>query len=226
MTYLAKNAVLFALGLALAAGIAGQALAQLPPIPGAFTPLVGSGGVYELRRGDRVSTWTFAYVGKEKIQGEDAYWTERRQPEKGGEKVTKQLVVFRSGQPEVKRVIMQSPGQPPMEMPAELTGALSKSLGGGGLGELEREGRKAVKVGTESVTVPAGTFLSDHYRLSAGTEVSDSWVPVKGPPYGVVKSTRGDSVMVLVKVLQNETSHVQGQPEPFRSRSRRSAPGN
>ncbi len=223
MTGLKKSTVALGVGLLLGAATAGQALAQLPPIPGAFTPVVGSGGVYESRSEKRAFTWTFAIVGKESIEGEDGYWTERRESEKGGEKITKQLIVFRSGRPEVKRVIMQRPGQAPREMPAEVMAGLSKSLEG-----FEREGLKAEKVGTENVTVPAGTFLCDHYRLSSGGEVSDTWVSVKGPPYGVVKSVRADSVMVLVKVLQKETSHIQGQPEEFRLRSRRpqSVPGN
>ena len=38
-------------------------------------------------------------------------------PDPAGEVVMKHLVVLGSGQPQIKRMIMQSPGPPPMGMP-------------------------------------------------------------------------------------------------------------
>ena len=125
---------------------------------------------------------------------------------KEGGVVMKHLLVMSGGKPEIKRMIMQSPGQAPMEMPMMMMGMMKgkEQASSEGMGE---------KLGTESVTVPAGTFLCDHYRSTTKAGTADLWVSAKVPPYGMVKMTSADMSMVLVKVLSGETSQIKGEPQ-------------
>jgi hypothetical protein len=61
-----------------------------------------------------------AIVGKETVDGKDAYWWEMAMPDErmGGELVFKTLLVMDGGNTHSSKVIMQLPGKPPMEMPA------------------------------------------------------------------------------------------------------------
>ena len=68
-------------------------------------------------------------------------------------------------------------------------------------------------VGTESVTVPAGTFTAEHFRSNNDGKVSDVWASTKVAPYGLVKMTSADTTMVLKKVLDHETSQITGEPQ-------------
>ena len=68
-------------------------------------------------------------------------------------------------------------------------------------------------VGTESVTVPAGTFTCQHYRKQEKNGPADMWISTQVTPYGMVKMTSADTTMVLKKILTNETSHIKGEPQ-------------
>jgi hypothetical protein len=111
-------------------------------------------------------------------------------------------------------MIMQQPGRPPMEMPSMMMSMMqqhqsapitTKGEGGpGGTGEL---------VGTESVTVPAGTFSCQHYRKTDARGTTDLWISTQVTPYAMVKMTGPDATMVLKKVLSGESSHIKGEPQ-------------
>jgi len=136
----------------------GQKMAQPPPMMGEFKPVVGAGAQYEISAKDHKSNWAFAVVGKENVQGQEGYWLEMRmEGGKEGNVIMKQLLVTQGGKPEIKRMIMQSPGQAPMEMPMMMMGMMKgkEKASSEGMGE---------KLGTEPVIVPAGTFLCEHYR--------------------------------------------------------------
>ncbi|MEJ2008972.1 MAG: hypothetical protein P8Z30_12590 [Acidobacteriota bacterium] len=76
----------------------------------------------------------------------------------------------------------------------------------------EKTGGLGQKVGTESITVPAGTFKCNHYRTREDGKPVDLWISAKVSPYGVVKMVRNDATMVLEKVPTNQTSHIRGKP--------------
>ena len=76
--------------------------------------------------------------------------------------------------------------------------------GKGDMGEL---------VGTESLTVPAGTFSCQHYRKQEQNGPVDMWISTEVTPYALVKLTGADVSMVLKKTLTNETSHIKGEPQ-------------
>lgn len=197
-------------------GLAGGAWAQMmgggraPHIPGLFEPVVGEGAEYRITpQGKQPMEWAFAIVGKETVGGQEGYWLEERMLSgKESGMIMKQLMVTQGSSPQVKRMIMQMPGRPPMEMPMGMMRMMQHHAPAPtphqGMGE---------KVGTETVTVPAGTFVCDHYRSTDQGTTSDFWVAQKVHPYGMVKMTSKDMTMVLVKTLENQTSQIKGEPQ-------------
>lgn len=198
-----------------AQGMRGGMGPQLPSIPGMFKPAVGAGVEYEMDSKGQKGDISWAIVGQEDVGGSSGYWMEIRMqsPQAGGEMVMKQLIVQSSSGPDIKRMIMQTPGRPPMEMPTSMlsgamararTGQPSPGEKGGGMGEL---------VGAESVTVPAGTYACQHYRKQDNKGTVDFWVATEVSLYGLVKMTGPDVSLVLKKVLSGETSHITGEPQ-------------
>ena len=68
----------------------------------------------------------------------------------------------------------------------------------------------AEALGTESITVPAGTFACDHYRLKDGS--GEAWVSSKVAPWGLVKFRGKDTNIVLLKQISGATTHITGTP--------------
>ena len=210
MGYVKKIAIVLAAVFGIT-GLAGaQRMAQAPSMPGEFKPVVGAGAQYEVttKKNGKVN-WAYAVVGKEAVGGAEGYWLEMRlEGGKEGGMVMKHLLVVRGGKAEVKRMIVQTPGQPPMEMPMGMMGGMmprgQQAASEQNLGE---------RVGTETVTVPAGTFLCEHYRSKSGKTPADVWVSTKISPYGLVKMVSEDSTLVLTKVLANETTRIKGEPQ-------------
>jgi len=186
-----------------------------PNIPGEFKPVVGSGAQYKMSGKQGDMDWAYAVVGKESVDGAEGYWMEMRLlGGKGAGAIMKQLMVISGSQPGIKRMIMQMPPRPPMELPIGMMGMMGgmarnapESHAGGGPHELGEV------VGTETITVPAGTFETQHYRRQDGTGTSDVWVSTKVSPYGLVKMTSPEMSMELEKVLSNETSQIKGEPQ-------------
>jgi len=190
-------------------GMRGSMAQHAPRLLGDFKPVVGSGAQYQMTVQNRPMTFVYVIVGKEDVEGGTGYWMEIRSqsPQTPGETVMKQLMVLSGDKAQIKRMIMQMPGRPPMEMPGMMLGMGQHAQGPGGGDTSPGE-----KVGTESITVPAGTFQCDHYQKQQHGTV-DSWISAKVSPYGTVKMTSGEMTMVLEKTLSNETSHVQGEPQ-------------
>ena len=182
---------------------------QAPPMVGAFSPTVGAGSQYQMNAKGRNMEFTMVIVGKEAVEGADGYWMEQRFQggDMPGEMVQKQLVVIHEGKPEIKRMIMQPPGRGPMEMP------LGMMHFGGQQAAAAKDTDPGEKVGSESVTVPAGTFDCEHYRKQTEHGTVDYWVSAKVSPYPMVKVTGPDMTMLLANLLSGETSHIHGEPQ-------------
>jgi hypothetical protein len=214
MTFARKIAVVFAVAFgvtALAWAQMGGGMGQAPHIPGLFHPEVGSGAQYQISQEGQTMNWAYAVVGKESVEGAEGYWLEMRmEGGKGSGMIMKSLMVPHEGAPEIKRMIMQPPGQQAMEMPMSMMGPMmhraqqAPSAKPGDLGE---------KLGTEVVTVPAGTFICEHYRTKSAGTPTDLWISTKVAPYGLVKMTSSDTTMVLEKVLTDQTSQIKGEPQ-------------
>jgi hypothetical protein len=219
MKFIRKAAFICALILGVAAGAAAQFGHQgprAPQIPTPFKPVVGSGAAYQFTGKKENANFAYAVVGKEQVDGNEGYWLEIRinDQKMKGEMVMKELMVMNGSQPELKALITQPPGQEPMEMPSAMLGMI-RSHTPAATGGNEKTGGLGQKVGTETITVPAGTFTCDHYQTQEEGSTVDLWVSTKVSPYGVVKMVRNDATMVLEKVLTNETSHIHGTPKKF-----------
>jgi hypothetical protein len=201
---------------AMCTGLATAAWAQMgmnmPNIPGEFKPVVGAGAQYEMTTKAGKMNVVLAVVGKESVDGADGYWLETRMLDgKGAGTVMKQLMVMGGDKAGIKRMIMQMAGRPPMEMPTGMMMNMAKNVpksqpGGaaGGRGE---------KVGTETVTVPAGVFVCDHYHSQSSGGATDAWASTKVSPYGLVKMNSDTDSMILEKTLTGETSQIKGEPQ-------------
>ena len=179
-----------------------------PQLHGVFNPEVGHGAAYEVQNADgKKMTMEITVVGKETVDGKDGYWFETDLPgmPQGG-MLMKSLMVIDAANVQVSRMIMQMPGRPPMEFPSQMLSARQQPHPA----DIRTESED---VGSESVTVPAGTFVCEHYRMKDGS--SDVWVNEKVRPYGLVKSQGKNSTIVLSKVITDAKDKITGTPVPF-----------
>jgi hypothetical protein len=195
-------------------GFASASFAQMmrgggpPQFAGVFNPKVGVGAAYEVQTQDGKKNMEMAIVGKETVDGKDAYWWEMVMPDQraGGEMVFKTLLVMDGENTHASKIIMQFPNRPPMEMPA--------GMGRGDHSRVPADVRSDTEdLGNESVTVPAGTFTAEHYRAKDGS--ADTWVAKNAGPYGLVKHQGKDTTMVLTKVYSDYKDKITGTPQPF-----------
>lgn len=189
------------------AGVGGLMGGRLPR--GVFNPVVGSGAQYEVQpaNGQNKMTLEVDVVGKETMAGKDAYWIEATISNTPmGDVTMKMLMAVDHENETVQKMIMQMPGHPPMELPSQMTG------GGQAKDSLDIRD-KADKVGSESVTTAAGTFMADHYRMKDGS--GDYWLSAKVPPYSVIKGQGKDGSIMLTKVVTDAKDKITGTPVPF-----------
>jgi hypothetical protein len=178
------------------------------PMPrGQFNPVVGAGAGYEITSAEGQKTNVeFAIVGKETVNGRDGYWVEWTTNAMGSEVIMKVLTV--PGDATVTtRTIMQLPGRPPMEMPPQMASRMNSQSVPPDIRTVSED------LGSEAVTVPAGTFPCEHYRMKDGS--GDTWVSEKVSPFGVVKHQGKDSTMVLTRVITDAKEKIVGTPQPF-----------
>ena len=194
----------------------GSMFGNMPSMPGLTNPTVEYGSEYIMTtKGKDMDVATVA-LGQENVDGNPGYWIKSRVTgtETGGEMVMKMLMVTTGSQPGMKRMIIQRPGSPPMEMDGMMMsmfqqrGSQASNPGAGG-----GSGNRGELVGTESVTVPAGTFNCQHYRSQGVNGTTDLWISTDVTPYGMVKMTGPTTTMVLKKVLTNEKTHIVGEPQ-------------
>ena len=178
-----------------------------PQLRGVLNPIVGSGAAYEVVDAQGMkSEMEVSIVAKEDVGGKQGYWMEMgvSSSQSGSPMYMKTLMVVDGQNASVTRMIMQPPGMAPMELPMQGMGAMQQPAA-------TDIRDSAEKVGTESVTTPAGTFACDHYRAKDGSW--DAWVAPKGHPWGLVKSTTHDATMTVTRVITNATDHITGTPQ-------------
>lgn len=186
---------------------------RTPDMSGIWHPLVGSGGAYETTgRDGKKSQIEITVVGKEAVNGKDAYWMEMAVADQhaGGQMYMKYLIAPSDNGVASTRMIMQMPGQDPMEMDMNVNMAGRRMQQSSTPSDIRE---KAERVGTETITVPAGTFSCEHYKMKDGS--ADVWVSDKVSPWGLVKSQGKDSSMVLTKVITDAKDHITGTPKKF-----------
>jgi hypothetical protein len=178
-----------------------------PAMRGIFNPVVGSGGEYEMTTDKGKTVMEISVVGKESVDGKDGYWFEMAISNASmGQMISKSLTVLDGQDTMVSRMIMQMGSRPPMEMPTQMYKANAQK-------QSADIRDRADDVGSETVTTPAGTFVTEHYKMKDGS--GDAWVAPKAGPYGLVKFQGKDSTMVLTKVITDAKDKITGTPQPF-----------
>jgi hypothetical protein len=84
---------------------------------------------------------------------------------------------------------------------------------GNGNQKLADARKEMERVGTETITTPAGTFSCQHWRKKDGS--TDVWLSEKVAPWGLVKMVSKDSTMILERVVTDAKSHITGTPVKF-----------
>jgi hypothetical protein len=211
-----KSARTLSIALALAMCSALAAFAQMggmmrqPAIQGVFNPVVGAGALYDVTDKDQTkTTMEVDIVGTENMNGKDAYWMETgvQDPKSHETMWVKMLVAKDQNNIVTERIITKIPGQP---QPVEISMSMVANMGGQSKIQASDFRDKAESVGTESVTVPAGTFSCEHFRMKDGG--GDAWVNSKVAPWGLVKFSGKDTNIVLLKQIAGATTHITGTP--------------
>ena len=192
-------------------GLATSVCAQLgmnmfkkPNIADIFKPVVGSGGLYEQQKTNSTNQFEMTVVGKEMVDGEQGFWMEfGTQDHKTGQMVYGKTLVTNDFK--FKKMVVQIPGQGAMEMPYNPSEKSSSRM--------NEEMEKWHQAGTETITVPAGTFSCVHWKKDTGD--GDVWASDKVTPIGMVKSVSKGDTMVLVKLITGATDHITGPVTKF-----------
>ena len=206
---------MFALGLFLFASSTfaqfGENILDRPEFRHFWNPVVGNGAAYETTSADapgKKRALEFLLVSQEMVDGKTGYWLEMKMEASAmnGTAYGKSLVV--PGEMRPRRTIIQYPGLDPMELPLRPNAAPPKH---------EIDPKKVPhQIGTETITVPAGTFVCEHWKDDSGEE---AWTNSKVGPISVVKTVRSGQTMVLVKTITNGTDHISGTVKPFDPRA-------
>lgn len=183
-----------------------------PSIQGVWSPVVGSGAAYEIQDKKQKQTLEMSIVAKETVNGKDAYWLEygMQDPKSGGMIYMKMLITNDQNDVITERMVFQVPGQP---QPMEMSMQLQAGANGPNKNQAADFRQKAQSVGTETITVPAGTFVCEHYHLTDGN--GDLWFSPKVSPWGMVKFTGKDNSLVLLRTITDAKDHITGTPVKF-----------
>ena len=178
-----------------------------PNIANIFHPVVGQGAAYETTDKDGKKSHMEMYVvDKEMVGSEQGYWMEvgHSADASGNLRYGKMLVT--PADFKFHKMVFVMPGQAqPMEM--DMDAAKEHHS------EMEKEVEKWHSVGTETITVPAGTFSCEHWTSDDGK--GDVWASTKVGPMGLVKSVEKGRTMVLAKLITDAKTKITGTPVKF-----------
>jgi hypothetical protein len=146
---------------------------------------------WEAKDKDEPDRMRIAAVKEERREGKQMYWLQMVMNAKGKRTIMQMLTpwdVTTVGAPKPAEMIMKMGDQPAMKM----SGSMGRSAAS--QSDWREFCAKSTFVGEESVTVPAGTFKTRHYRGPDG----DTWASLDAPVWHVVKmSTKNGRTMVL-----------------------------
>ena len=196
--------------LLLAPPLAGGVAAQGPCGGAMKAPAVGKWAEWEMAGTGRMRV---AVVGTERREGENHVWIEMNVQGDRGTMVMKFLVPKYPYQMEdVKEVVMKPEGQPAMKLPASMVRQMGSQMAGGDpTRDFIRRCAQAKDLGAERVTVPAGTFGTQHWEdAESGHQV---WVSER-VPFGMVQAVGKDGKhrMVLAAHGTGATTAITEEP--------------
>lgn len=203
-----RLALIFGIALALEQlGVGQMGMGMRPPdISGVFNPTVGAGSSYEMvkKQTGEKTAFDMSVVDKDPSGG---FWIEYgiQSPQTHGTMYMKTLLVRKTDDILIQRMIMQIPGHPPMDMSAMMSMKGMQSAKGTADFRADAE-----NLGTESITTPAGTFECQHWRSKKdSTEV---WLSDKVSPWRLVKMSGPNNSMTLVHLITDAKTHITGTP--------------
>jgi len=183
----------------------GMDIFKRPAITKVFHPVIGKGAAYtDTNKDGKSHTTEIGIVGKDMAEGKEGYWMQfvSSDPE-GKAMVGKALITMDDFQ--FHRMIVQPAGQQAMEMPMNMSAAHREKT--------ENSMNEWHSVGTETITLPAGTFSCEHWRNDKNN--SDIWTSDKITPFGLVKQVSANNTMVLAKVLDSVPDRITGPVKQF-----------
>ncbi|MDH3495282.1 MAG: hypothetical protein OER21_00770 [Gemmatimonadota bacterium] len=154
------------------------------------TPTVGQWAAYRLSVGsaDRVTGLRSAITGDERINGTTFVWQQITTTGDVGEVAVRMLVPGDPYRPtDIRRAIVQLPGQEPLELPPHLVAQFGAEHGTGAAPDPMETCREGHALDWEMVTVPAGTFRALRVRHVRDGRTADTWL-VPGIPFGQVRT--------------------------------------
>ena len=185
----------------------GMDMFKRPSITKVFHPVVGKGAAYldTDKDGKTSRTSEIAVVAKDSFEGKESFWMQIVSTDPQGKTfIGKSLIT--PGDFQFHRMIIQPPGQQAMEMPMKMNAARKEKI--------EEDAADWHSVGTDSITVPAGTFSCEHWRNDKTH--AEIWTSDKVTPVGMVKEISGNgSTQVLSKILDSATDRVTGPVKQF-----------
>jgi hypothetical protein len=190
----------------------GMGMGRVPTLSGVWHPVVGTGAYYEVTKADGTKTQLeITIVGKEDVDGKTAYWMEMSfmEPRSSTPVYAKSLTTVNENNVVSSRMVMQMPGQDPMEMDNS-TSPMGRRMQQSSPSDIND---KAEALGSDTVTVPAGTFTCQHYRMKDGS--GEAWISDKVGPWGLVKSVDKGQTVVLTKAITDAKDHITGTPKKF-----------
>jgi len=208
-----KRRALLLLAAALCSTLAYRTLAQFgftpikrPNIANIFHPVVGQGAAYDTTDKDgKKSRMEMYVVDKEMVGTEQAYWMEVGHSADASGNLTYGKMLVTPADFKFHKMVFVMPGQAqPMEMDMEPRQHQSA---------MEKEVEKWHSVGTETITVPAGTFSCEHWSSDEGK--GEVWASSNVGPMGLVKSVENGRTMVLVKLITDAKTKITGTPVKF-----------
>jgi hypothetical protein len=171
-----------------------------------LNPAVGRGAEYQSteKGSSGQKTMIIGVVGNENFEGKEAFWMEVANTENGQSSLVKMLITRDDFG--FHKMILQPPGQPAMEMPFNPGKDAHQE-------KIEEKFKDWRSVGTESVTVPAGTFVCEH--LHNDKTNADLWASDKVTPFGMVKQVDSNQTFVLTKVIPDFQDRITGPVKQF-----------
>ena len=173
-----------------------------PPVVGEWAEMT-----WETKDKEEPELVRMGVIKEEQREGKRMYWFQMIMQNKGKRSIIQMLSpwdVTAIGSSPPAEVVIKMEGQPAMKMNGGFMGQAPTSKT-----DWRELCAKSSFVGEESVTVPAGTFKTRHYRSDDG----DTWVSPEAPLWHLVKmSTEKGKTMVLSAKGTGENSEITEKP--------------
>lgn len=161
---------------------------------------VGQWASYQISGGPHNgATLRFAIVNTERRGDSTLYWFEVRtmSPSDPSHNSVMQMLVpsFDVEQSGIRSMVMKMGSEPAMKMPDQMIGMMGQRMGGHNPGlDIARRCLAAQVIGSETVTVPAGSFKALHLK---GADGGEAWMSAD-IPFGIVKVLMKDNSTMLL----------------------------